>query len=197
GARDRHAPSAEFAIGLFLTAIALGVAAAGRLGLGALLLGCGATIVVWAYLQRRAEAARLAALLAGQTRILEMVATGSSLGEELDALCRLVANQAPRRSEGARLRDGAGPPLPPTYRRAIDGVAIGPAVGSCGSAAFHRRPVVVRDISTDPRWKEYRDIAQHNGLLACWSAPILTPGDECLGTFAMYYRERRRPPPDG
>src|SRR5262249_9813395 len=26
-----------------------------------------------------------------------------------------------------------------------------------------------------------------------WSAPILTPGSECLGTFAMYYREPRRP----
>jgi len=199
--RERHATSAEFAIGLFLTAIAVGVAAEGHLRLGAWLLACGATVVVWAYVQRRAEAARLASLLAGQTRILEMVATGSSLGEVLDALCRLVESQVPGLIcsvlllEGDRLRDGAGPSLAPTYRRAIDGIAIGPAVGSCGTAAFHRRSVVVRDISTDPRWKEYRDIAQHHGLLACWSAPILTPGDECLGTFAMYYRERRRPQP--
>jgi signal transduction histidine kinase len=201
GVRERQATSAEFAIGLFLTAIALGVAATGRLALGASLLACGATVVVWAYAQRRAEAARLASLLAGQTRILEMVATGSSLGEVLDALCRLVESQVPGLIcsvlllEGGRLRDGAGPSLAPTYRRAIDGAPIGPSVGSCGTAAFHRRPVVVRDISTDPRWREYRDIAQHHGLLACWSAPILTPGDECLGTFAMYYRERRRPQP--
>src|SRR5262245_36661492 len=114
GRRERHATSAEFAVGLFLTTIALGVAAAGRLGLGALLLACGATIVVWAYLQRRAEGARLASLLAGQTRILEMVATGSSLGEVLDALCRLIENQVPGLIcsvlllEGDRLRDQVG-----------------------------------------------------------------------------------------
>src|SRR5262249_58242587 len=95
--------------------------------------------------------------------------------------------------EGGRLRDGAGPSLPATYRRAIDGVTIGPEVGSCGAAAYHRRPVVVRDIAADPLWKEFRDLAVHHGLLACWSAPILTPGAECLGTFAMYYREPRRP----
>src|SRR5262249_26674967 len=78
---------------------------------------------------------------------------------------------------------------------ATDGIVIGPSVGSCGTAAYHRRPVVVRDIATDPRWKDYRDPALQHGLLACWSAPILTPGDECLGAFAMYYRERRRPQP--
>src|SRR5262249_55538160 len=95
--------------------------------------------------------------------------------------------------EGDRLRDGAGPSLPPTYRRAIDGVVIGPEVGSCGAAAYHRRPMVVRDIARDARWTPFRELALHHGLLACWSAPILTPGGECLGTFAMYYREHRGP----
>ena len=144
--RERQATSAEFAIGLFLTAIALGVAATGRLVLGASLLACGATVVVWAYAQRRAEAARLASLLAGQTRILEMVATGSSLGEVLDALCRLVESQVPGLIcsvlllEGDRLRDGAGPSLAPTYRRAIDGAPIGPSVGSCGTRGIPPAP---------------------------------------------------------
>jgi signal transduction histidine kinase len=42
-------------------------------------------------------------------------------------------------------------------------------------------------------WSEHRDLALRHGLLACWSAPILTPDGECLGTFAMYYRENGQP----
>jgi len=198
---ERLATSAGLVIGLVLTAVALAVDTTGRLWLAGALLGCGVVAIVRAYAHRRAEAARLASLLAGQTRLLEMVATGASLGEVLDALCRLVEGQVSGLLcsvlllEGDRLRDGAGPSLAATYRRATDGIVIGPSVGSCGTAAYHRRPVVVRDIAIDPRWKDYRDPALQHGLLACWSAPILTPGDECLGTFAMYYRERRRPGP--
>ena len=54
-------------------------------------------------------------------------------------------------------------------------------------------PVVVRDIATDPLWNDYRDLALRHGLAACWSVPILTPDGECLGTFAMYYREQQEP----
>jgi signal transduction histidine kinase len=186
------------ALGLALLCAAVTLALAGHAMLAAVALGAGGLLVSRAYGRWRAETAQLAEMLAGQTRILEMVTTGASLGEVLDALCRLVEAQEPGLIcsvllvEDGRLRDTAGPSLPPTYRRAIDGVAIGPA-SACGAAAFHRRPVVVRDIAADPLWKEYRDVALQHGLQACWSAPILTPGAECLGTFAMYYRDPRRP----
>jgi signal transduction histidine kinase len=187
------------ALGLALVSAAVALALVASPVFAAVALGAGVIVLSRAYAKRRRETAQLAALLAGQTRIIEMVTTGASLGEVLDALCRLVESQEPGLIcsvlllEGDRLRDGAGPSLPATYRRAIDGVAIGPEVGSCGTAAYHRRPVVVRDIGADPLWKDFRDLAAPHGLLACWSAPILTPGAECLGTFAMYYREHRRP----
>jgi signal transduction histidine kinase len=198
-AAQRHAVGLSVALGLALVSGAVALALAGSPVSSAVALGAGVFVVSRAYARRRAESAQLAELLAGQTRILEMVTMGASLGEVLDALCRLVESQEPGLIcsvlllKGDRLRDGAGPSLPAHYRRAIDGIAIGPQVGSCGTAAYHRRPVVVRDIAADPLWKDFRDLAVHHGLLACWSAPILTPGAECLGTFAMYYREHRRP----
>lgn len=198
-AAERHAVGLSLALGLALVLAAVALASAGYQVVAAAVLGAGVFILARAYARRRSETDQLAELLAGQTHILEMVTTGASLGEVLDTLCRLVESQAPGLIcsvlllEGDKLRDGAGPSLPATYRRGIDGVAIGPEVGSCGSAAYHRRPVVVRDISSDPLWKHYRELALHHGLMACWSAPILTPGAECLGTFAMYYREPGRP----
>ncbi len=198
-AAQRHAVGLSVALGLGLVTAAVGLALATHPGLAGAALAVGVFTIARGYAKRRAETAQLAELLAGQTRILEMVATGASLGEVLDALCRVVEAQEPGLIcsvlllEGDRLRDGAGPSLAPTYRRAIDGVAIGPDVGSCGTAAYRRQPVVVRDIGADPLWRDFRDLAQRHGLMACWSAPILTPGAECLGTFAMYYREHRRP----
>jgi hypothetical protein len=66
---------------------------------------------------------------------------------------------------------------------AIDGLPIGPAVGSCGTAAWRQEPVIVQDIATDPLWAEYRDLALRHGLRACWSMPILSAAGQVLGTF--------------
>ena len=165
----------------------------------ALVTIAGVALGIPAFLQRRWEAARLTDLLASQAHVLEMVAIGAPLSDVLDALCLLMERQ--KRGlicsvlllDGEHLRDGSGPSLPGTYRQAVDGVQIGPAVGCCGTAAFRRRSVVVRDIATDPLWNDYRDLALRHGLAACWSVPILTPDGECLGTFAMYYREQQEP----
>jgi signal transduction histidine kinase len=94
------------------------------------------------------------------------------------------------------LRHGAAPSLPDAYNRAVDGLAIGPAAGSCGTAAFRREPVVVTDIATDPLWAAYHTTAAEYGLAACWSTPVFGAGGGLLGTFAMYFREPRAPAPE-
>ena len=76
------------------------------------------------------------------------------------------------------------------------GIAIGPSVGSCGTAAYRREPVYVSDIASDPLWAPYAELALSHGLRACWSSPILSSTAEALGTFAMYYRQPRRPTPN-
>ncbi len=88
---------------------------------------------------------------------------------------------------------GSAPNLPREYNRAIEGVAIGPGVGSCGTAAFSRQAVYVIDIETDPLWAPYKELALPHGLKACWSVPIINDSDDLLGTVAMYYDQARFP----
>jgi DNA-binding CsgD family transcriptional regulator len=78
---------------------------------------------------------------------------------------------------------------------AIEGLKIGPTAGSCGSAMYFGKTVIVSDIASDPLWRAYRRHALKHGLRACWSAPIVSPGGEILGAFAFYYREPREPSP--
>jgi signal transduction histidine kinase len=92
-----------------------------------------------------------------------------------------------------RLRHGAAPSLPDFYNEAIDGLEIGPGVGSCGTAAYTGGRVIVEDVMTHPYWAAFRDIAEQTGLRACWSEPIVSSTNEVLGTFAMYYTEPHGP----
>ena len=96
-------------------------------------------------------------------------------------------------NETSQLFDGAAPSLPDRYNKAISGLKAGPVAGSCGTAAFYRKQVIVEDISTDPLWKDYKSLALVEGLRSCWSTPILNANGDLLGTFALYYKEPRKP----
>ncbi|MDX6532128.1 MAG: hypothetical protein QOH41_4418 [Blastocatellia bacterium] len=148
---------------------------------------------------------RVEMLLSGEKRLLEMIARGDSRALILDALCRFVEGLASGGLSSIllldpntnRLRHGAAPSLPAQYAQAIDGIVIGPSVGSCGTAAYRKEAVIVSDIATDPLWADFRELASAHGLRACWSTPILSSTGKVLGTFAIYYREPRSPtPPD-
>src|SRR6266481_4916349 len=144
---------------------------------------------------------RREALLAGENRLLEMVAKGDSLADILDSLCQVVEEQSSgvlasillMDPNGKQLRHGAAPHLPKTYTEAIDGTFIGPAVGSCGTGAYRAEQVIVSDIAVDPLWADFRDLALRHSLCACWSTPIFSSEGNVIGTFAMYYREPRTP----
>ncbi len=96
---------------------------------------------------------------------------------------------------GERLRHGAAPNLPVGYCEAIDGILIGPGVGSCGTAAFLGHPVYVTDVERDPLWADFRHLALRHGLRACWSRPLFDAGGAVLGTFAVYHHTPRSPTP--
>jgi signal transduction histidine kinase len=142
-------------------------------------------------------------LLQGQSRLLEMVAKGLPLADTLAELMRLIESQSPGvycsvlllDEDGVHIRPGAGPSLPAEYMAALDGYAIGPAVGSCGTAMFRKAPVIVTDIETDPLWAPYKHLVAPHGLRASWSTPIFLNREQVLGTFAMYYKEVRNPGP--
>ena len=146
---------------------------------------------------------RREALLAGENRVLEMAAKGDSLADILDNLCLLVEEQSTgvlasillMDPNGKQLRHGAAPNLPKAYTDAIDGLAIGHSVGSCGSAAYRAEQVIVSDIAADPLWADFRDLALAHSLRACWSTPIFSSEGKVIGTFAMYYHEPCSPSP--
>ena len=137
----------------------------------------------------------------GQAQILEMIAMSAPLEAILDALARLVELQLNGilcsvlllDEEGRRLRHAAAPSLAPDYIKAIDGAEIGPSVGSCGTAAYRRQPVIVTDILADPLWADFRELVRPYGYRSCWSTPILSDRGEALAVFAMYSRAVRAP----
>jgi PAS domain S-box-containing protein len=147
------------------------------------------------------ERKRAEVLLAGEKRLLEMIARGDSRELILEGACLLVEELASGSlcsillfdPSANCLRHGAAPSLPKIYTEAIDGAVIGPSVGSCGTAAYRAEPVIVSDIATDPLWDDFRDLASAHELRACWSTPILSSARRVLGTFATYYRETRSP----
>src|SRR5271166_4701092 len=142
---------------------------------------------------------RAEALIAGEKRVLELVAKGDPFPEILCSLCQLVEEQASDALasilsvEGDRLKHGSAPSFPKAYTDAIDGGLIGPCAGSCGTAAYRGQQVIVEDIATDPLWANYCDVALPHSLRACWSTPIVSSQGKVIATFAMYYREPRHP----
>jgi diguanylate cyclase (GGDEF)-like protein/PAS domain S-box-containing protein len=147
------------------------------------------------------EAKRAEALEDGQREILAGIAAQRPLAANLARICELHECLNPGAlcsillldDDGVHVRHGAAPSLPPAFNHAIDGQAIGPSRGSCGTAAFEGQRVVARDIATDPRWNDYRAAAEVHGLRACWSTPVPGNAGQVLGTFAIYYREPREP----
>jgi PAS domain S-box-containing protein len=98
--------------------------------------------------------------------------------------------------EGKRLLHGSAPNLPVSYNDAIHGEPIGPLAGSCGTAAFLKRPVIVCDIENDPLWENYRNFALAYDLRACWSHPIFDEKLNVIATFAIYHNTVKTPEPE-
>jgi signal transduction histidine kinase len=144
----------------------------------------------------------LETLLTNQNIILEMITTSNDLSEILNKIACLIESSSPMwcsflllGKDQKTLYHAASPSLPKGYCDAIDGVTIGENVGSCGTAAYLKKPIVVTDIANDPLWVPFADLAKTYNLAACWSTPILSKEADVLGTFAMYYPEPRSPTP--
>lgn len=148
------------------------------------------------------ERKNIATLLAVENKCLEMITHNVSIHEVLDSITTLIEDLIPDTlssillldASGEHLVHGSAPSLPADYTRAIDGVAIGPRVGSCGTAAYLNKQIVVSDIETDPLWSDFKELALGHGLRACWSTPITVEnGTKVLGTFALYFKTPKEP----
>lgn len=138
-----------------------------------------------------------------QQSILKMISEDEGIEATANRICREAESFAPgvfcsmvTVDRAGQLHPLAAPNLPDEYSAALDGIVIGPEVGSCGSAAFLNRAVAVTDISADHRWAPYKSLAEPLGLKACWSSPIAGSRDRVLGAFGFYYLDHRGPRPD-
>ncbi|OWA34403.1 hypothetical protein B9G55_19050 [Saccharibacillus sp. O16] len=146
------------------------------------------------------EKVRWMRILDSQNLILEMIAKSTPLVKTLDHLVRLAEYQTGAKCsihgydhEQGILTKLAAPSLPKAYVQASEGVEVSERGGSCGAAAARREIVIVEDIEQSELWETYRELAISNGLRACWSLPLIDGQNEIIGTFAMYYEERRLP----
>ena len=142
-------------------------------------------------------------LLAGENRVLEMTARGGSLEAILEALCRVVEQTASGcfcsilliDASGLKIQQVVAPSLPSSYNDQFPGIPVDQERGPCAEAARRKTQVIVSDVASETRWDTYgwRTSALAHGLKACWSTVILASNGLALGTFAIYWREPRRP----
>ncbi|MBF0220521.1 MAG: GAF domain-containing protein, partial [Gammaproteobacteria bacterium] len=136
-----------------------------------------------------------------RSHILEIIASDVPLSKVLETIVLSVEREHPAMlcsillmdRSGKHLRHGASPSLPDFYNTAIDGLEIGIGVGSCGTAAFTAKRVIVNDIPSHPYWAAYKELAARAELGACWSQPIYSASGQVLGTFAIYHHEAHTP----
>lgn len=137
-----------------------------------------------------------------ETDINAMLDSDKNLKEVLNAILNWIEDESKNdiltsillyNKETSQLFSVAAPSLPDRYNNVISGMKAGPVAGSCGTASFYGKQVIVEDIETDPLWENYKMYALPEGLHSCWSTPIFDVDKELLGTFAIYYREPRKP----
>jgi len=145
-------------------------------------------------------------VLALEKNILELNASAShSLSQTINELLKGIEEIFPDMicsvlevdEAQERVYHLAAPRLAKAYCDIINGSAIGPKAGSCGTSVYHRTQVIVTNIETDPLWENYRSLIRPYGLKACWSTPVISSrGAQVLATFAVYYTTAREPKSD-
>jgi len=139
---------------------------------------------------------RAEAQLAGEKRLLEMVARGGPLKDVLTALCRFVEDTAADCKCGIYLIDwsgptfqtGAAPSMPASFNDALEGLTVEATAGPCALAALTVSQVIAEDLESDLHWQQslIRPLALDHGIRAQWSMPICSRDGSVLGTFAIF-----------
>ncbi|WP_439623146.1 PAS domain S-box protein [Gemmata sp.] len=144
-------------------------------------------------------------LQAGQKNVLEMVATNRPLPDVLAAVCRVIEGQEPgvlcsvllADERGRHTGAAAGPSLPDSYLRGLEGLSTDPPyIGSCGETLDRGAAVVVPDVGADERFAPaWRELLTGHGLRSCRSIPVFGSDGAVLASFAVYGRVPGDPAP--
>lgn len=144
-------------------------------------------------------------LLALEKGVLELNAKPqASLKNTVDALLEGIERIFPGiycsvlilREDGKTMETLSAPNIAAEYSKRINGVKIGPKVGSCGTAMYLKQNVIVDDIANNELWVDFRELALRHNLKACWSYPILSSQNKILASFAIYHEQVKSPSPE-
>jgi PAS domain S-box-containing protein len=144
--------------------------------------------------------------LAGEKRVLEMIASGQRLRDVLAALCKFFEDSVPDCYCGIYPIDarsntfeyGVAPSLPASYTEAVDGLSLAFDDSPRGRSTSNKLQVVAEDIGSDPRWSDApcRLHVLKHGLRAVWSTPILSRDGSVIGTVCVYQQTPGGPSAD-
>ncbi|TVZ28429.1 PAS domain S-box-containing protein [Gillisia sp. Hel_I_86] len=95
-------------------------------------------------------------------------------------------------TEHKTLHTLVAPNLPKSFSNYIEGVRLGPKLGTCATAVLLRKEITISNIPRSFLWENYNKTAFKNGLKAIWSFPITSSTKQVLGLFAIYSHNPRK-----
>jgi PAS domain S-box-containing protein len=139
---------------------------------------------------------RTAIMLAGERRLLELVASSRPIRDVILALCEVIEEALPGCRCEIRTLDlsctiyehAIAPSLPRAFVESIPGTPLDGDRSPSGTAAIFKTQIISRDVETDLRWQgsAVRDQLLEIGLKSAWSAPISASDRRVLGTLCIY-----------
>lgn len=133
-------------------------------------------------------------LLSSQNKILEMITKDAPISVVLNHVCYLVESVLDGGVTSILLLDpsenrliqASSPNLPAKLPKVINNIPVGYGNGSCGTAAYLKKPIIVTDIEVSPLFKDFRNVLLDYDYRSCWSIPILDNKNNVFGVFAIY-----------
>jgi len=144
---------------------------------------------------------QLLRLVDSQNGVISKIAFCKPLSEVLLSICQhletIFADSQTHVSivllKDNKLHNAVSPSLTNEYLQLCEGIDVGPESGSCGTAMYTKRQVVVEDISESPLWQAYLPLIKQFNFQSCWSFPIISSQNEVLGSFAIYNEQKGGP----
>ena len=136
-----------------------------------------------------------------ESDVLRMIMRGEEQQQIFDAIVHSVEASQPGMicclwlldEPSGVLRIAAGPSLPGSFRKKIDGMVVRQGMPCCGIPMLTGERVITREIATDPGWKKCEAAFTKTGLASCWVEPVRSGSGTLLGTFACYHQHPHVP----
>ena len=148
------------------------------------------------------ERKRAEALLFGEKQVLEQIISGASLSEALGILVHSTEVQSRKMyctimvsDDQGQLQHAGSYGISKDFLSAAKSLVIPVNDHTLAKTSTTGEMNAVFDMSGEPAWADYRDLALRHGLQARWAAPIHSVTGGVMGLVATYYHQDDNPDP--